>query len=137
MDSSPMTQGAGNSFLPKNMLRAVSLLKSRDRAVGGSAVNAVVKRVLVDADVRVDARRNNECLAIAYRWRGGLETDKSLCSQFCKRGDDTTVDDSDSEFWNFMSSRYKIQHTKPNDPQLRQATRPTTPASRNTIPIFL
>jgi hypothetical protein len=27
-------------------------------------VNAVVKRVLVEADERVDARRNNECLAM-------------------------------------------------------------------------
>lgn len=59
-----MTQGAGNSFLPKNMLRVVSLLKSRERAVEGSVVKAVVKKVLVVADVRVDARRNNECLAI-------------------------------------------------------------------------
>ena len=61
-----MTQGAGNSFLPKNMLRVVSLLKLMDRAVGGRAVNAVVKRVLVDADVMVDARRNKECLVISF-----------------------------------------------------------------------
>ena len=66
MDSSPMTQGAGNSFLPKNMLRVVSLLKSRERAVEGRVVKAVVNKVLVVADVRVDARRINECLAIVW-----------------------------------------------------------------------
>jgi len=73
MDSSPMTQGAGNSFLPKNMLRTVSLLKLMLRAVGGRAVKAVVKRVLVKADERVDARRTNECLVIVGFWMNGLK----------------------------------------------------------------
>jgi uncharacterized protein (DUF2062 family) len=64
--SSPMTQGAGNSFLP-NMLRVVSLLKLMERAVEGSDVKAVVKSVLVVADVSVDASRKNECLAMVER----------------------------------------------------------------------
>ena len=64
--SSPMTQGAGNSFLP-NMLRVVSLLKLMERAVEGSDVKAVVKSVLVVADVSVDASRKNECRAMVER----------------------------------------------------------------------
>ena len=46
------------------MLRVVSLLKLMLRAVGGRFVNAVVKMVLVVAVERVDARINNECLAM-------------------------------------------------------------------------
>ena len=77
MDSSPMTQGAGNCFLPNIMLRVVSLLKLMLRAVGGRFVNAVVKIVLVVAVERVDARINNECLVMILVRFKPLE---SLCN---------------------------------------------------------
>jgi hypothetical protein len=38
-----------------------------ERAVEGSDVKAVVKSVLVVADVSVDASRKNECLAMVER----------------------------------------------------------------------
>ncbi len=64
MDSSPMTQGAGNSFLPKIMFRTVFM--GVGRAVAGT--KAVVNRVLVEAVDRADARRMNECLAMVDGW---------------------------------------------------------------------